>query len=129
KETASFGFIQTNLGILPGWGGGALLYDKVHPTFALHWVTEGTVYDAKQLAGKDWLHRVIPAEAWEDEQHYLHAYKRKSLEQMQFIKSQYAESLSVPTLLIKMEKEIARCATICGTVAHRTAVGAFFNCQ
>src|SRR5690625_4614006 len=34
REDASFGFVQTNFGILPGWGGGALLYEKVHPSFA-----------------------------------------------------------------------------------------------
>src|SRR5690625_1160156 len=29
KEGSTFGFIQTRLGIIPGWGGGTLLYEKV----------------------------------------------------------------------------------------------------
>ena len=52
KENSKFGFVQSNLGILPGWGGGALLYEKVHPSFALQWLTEGKMYDTALLKQK-----------------------------------------------------------------------------
>src|SRR5699024_12138841 len=61
---SKFGFVQTSLGILPGWGGGALLYEKVHPSFAFHWITEANVYGAQMLQDKGWLHHVIAAENW-----------------------------------------------------------------
>src|SRR5690625_2983163 len=36
KENTSFGFVQSNLGILPGWGGGALLYEKLLLSLGAH---------------------------------------------------------------------------------------------
>ena len=42
----------------------------------------------------------------------LRDYLSKSLDQMAYLKSQYIESLSVPTLMEKMEKESARCASL-----------------
>src|SRR5690625_3502655 len=46
KDTTKFGFVQSNLGILPGWGGGAILYEKVPASFALQWLTEGNMLAA-----------------------------------------------------------------------------------
>src|SRR5699024_4983776 len=47
KENTEHGFIQSTLGILPGWGGGTLLYEKVGSNFAYHWLTEGRKYDTE----------------------------------------------------------------------------------
>lgn len=126
KESTQFGFIQSNLGILPGWGGGAILYEKVHPSFAYHWLTVGSIYDAKTLADKGWIHVVVREDEWE-EIRQLKDYTRKSSEQIRHLKSQYIESLSVPTLLEKMEKESARCASLWGSPEHKKALQQFYR--
>src|SRR5699024_10079246 len=54
REGTTFGFVQSNLGILPGWGGGAILYEKVSPSFAFQWLTEGEMYPASFLLEKGW---------------------------------------------------------------------------
>lgn len=126
KETAKFGFIQAKLGILPGWGGGAVLYEKVHPSFAYHWLTSGETYDAHTLEEKGWLHDVIKEDDWNDES-LLTDYKARSFQQMRHLKSQYLESLSVPTLLEKMEKESSRCASLWGGPEHRQALQKFYE--
>src|SRR5690625_66798 len=64
KEGTSFGFVQSNLGILPGWGGGAILYEKVLPSFALQWLTEGEMYQASDLLEKGWLHHLVDEVSW-----------------------------------------------------------------
>lgn len=125
KENSKFGFVQSNLGILPGWGGGALLYEKVHPSFALQWLTEGKMYDTTLLKQKGWIHNVIPASEWDNEMELLRDYLSKSLDQMAYLKSQYIESLSVPTLMEKMEKESARCASLWTSEEHKQAVQQF----
>lgn len=127
KEGATFGFVQTNLGILPGWGGGALLYEKVHPSFALHWLIEGKMHDATYLEQKDWIHNVVKASDWGNESLILADFLNKSLDQMRYLKSQYIESLSVPTLLEKMEKESSRCASLWASETHQKAVEQFKN--
>jgi len=127
KEGTSFGFVQSNLGILPGWGGGALLYEKVHPSFALHWLTEGKMHSVETLKQKGWIHQIVPAANWDVEDKLLANYLNKSFEQMSLLKSQYLEALSVPTLLEKMEKESARCASLWASETHKQAVEAFQN--
>lgn len=55
KAGTEFGFVQSNLGILPVWGGGAILYEKIQPSFALQWLIEGEMYDAASLLENGWI--------------------------------------------------------------------------
>ncbi|MFC2950209.1 enoyl-CoA hydratase/isomerase family protein [Virgibacillus sediminis] len=71
KGTSSFGFVQSTLGILPGWGGGVLLYEKVMRDFAFQWLVEGTMYSAEQLKEKGWLHHLVAEEGWEQQKKVL----------------------------------------------------------
>lgn len=127
KEETKFGFVQSTLGILPGWGGGALLYEKVHASFALQWIMEGNMYDTAFLKAKGWVHEIVTSEKWVDEQTILHKYTTKSIDQMKYLKSQYVEALSIPTLLEKMEKESARCASLWASERHQKKVQQFLS--
>jgi len=127
KENTRFGFVQTSLGILPGWGGGALLYEKVHPSFALNWIMEAKVYQAETLIEKGWLHHIVSETEWDNETDILKTYIAKSVEQMTYLKSQYIEALSLPTLFEKMEKESSRCASLWSSEEHQEVVSEFLN--
>lgn len=129
KSGTKFGFVQTSLGILPGWGGGALLYEKVHPSFALNWIMEANVYEAEILREKGWLHHIVTTENWVNETEILAKYTAKSLDQMSYLKSQYIEALSLPTLFEKMEKESSRCASLWSSEEHQQVVQRFLNKQ
>src|SRR5699024_697965 len=98
KEDTTFGFVQSNLGILPGWGGGAILYKKVASSFAFQWVTKGSVYGANYLYEKGWIHSVITNEEWKDIRPYLQPFLSKSYEQMGYLKAQFLEELDVEAL-------------------------------
>src|SRR5690625_607212 len=127
KENTRFGFVQASLGILPGWGGGALLYEKVHPSFAFTWITEAEVYDAEKLGQKGWLHHIIAEEDWGNEEEILLKYTSKSVKQMHHLKSQYIESMSLPTLFEKMEKESSRSASLWSSDEHQAMVQSFLS--
>lgn len=127
KENTKFGFVQTSLGILPGWGGGALLYEKVHPSFAFNWIVEAKIYEAKILHEKGWLHHQVLEEDWENEAEILKKYTSKSVKQMKHLKSQYIESLSLPTLFEKMEKESSRSANLWSSDEHQKVVQKFLS--
>ena|SRR5690625_193542 len=129
KANTKFGFVQTSLGILPGWGGGALLYEKVHSSFAFNWIMEAKVYDAETLLKKGWIHHVVSEEAWGNEAEILKKYISKSPDQMGYLKSQYIEALSLPTLFEKMEKESSRCASLWSSEEHQQVVQNFLNKQ
>ncbi len=87
-----FGFIQSTLGITPGWGGGVLLYEKVHPSFALQWIMEGAHFQADELRHQGWIHRIIAEKDWQDQEYVLQPYLSKSEEQMKTLKSQYKKN-------------------------------------
>ncbi|MGM8211850.1 enoyl-CoA hydratase/isomerase family protein [Virgibacillus sp. W0430] len=126
KDTAKFGFIQTNLKIIPAWGGGALLYKKVHPTFAYQWIIEGNIFDAPTLKANGWLHNVIASSDWEDEEVLLGNYLNKTEMQCKLLKEQYIKSIQPKDLMEKMTEEVVNCAQLWNTKEHQEIVDQFF---
>ncbi|RKQ37386.1 enoyl-CoA hydratase/isomerase family protein [Oceanobacillus halophilus] len=125
KESAKFGFVQSNLGILPGWGGGVLLYEKVHPTFALQWLMEGKVYDTHLLKDKGWINRIVAEHELEDYDKLLQSYISKNSRQMLLLKKQYIKNRKRNTLYGDMSAEVEQTASIWGSEEHKLAVGKF----
>ncbi|MHA6251394.1 enoyl-CoA hydratase/isomerase family protein [Oceanobacillus sp. CAU 1775] len=125
KEGTSFGFIQSKIGILPGWGGGAILYEKVAKSFALDWLMRGDLYKANELLEKGWLHHVIRAEEWDDQEQILKAYTQKSIKQMHLLKKQYQTNIKMDELLLRMDEELRGTADLWDSPEHKTAVQNF----
>ncbi|MFA1818673.1 enoyl-CoA hydratase/isomerase family protein [Virgibacillus oceani] len=128
KEATTFGFVQTKLGILPGWGGGALLYEKVNPSFAMNWLMEASILKADQLMQQGWLQKIVPMEDWEGNfNDILKSYISKSYEQMRMMKLQYKKKISSLSLSSFMSEEVRNCASLWETPEHRAAVSKFIN--
>lgn len=127
RENTKFGFIQSNLGILPGWGGGAILFKKVHPSFALQWISEGAIFPASYLEKKGWLHHIVSENEWHDEERILNNYTNKTIDQLQFIKNQFLRYLDVPLLEQQMEEESRQSAYLWPSEEHKLAVQRFLN--
>ncbi|MFD2044000.1 enoyl-CoA hydratase/isomerase family protein [Ornithinibacillus salinisoli] len=127
KASTTFGFIQSKLGIIPGWGGGALLYEKVHSSFAYQWLMEAETFSAEYLQRQGWLHQLIPEERWKNQEALLHMYITKSYNQMKALKEQYMEELNLPRLSEKMNKEVQNCANLWDSEEHIHAVQQFLK--
>ena len=127
KDDTRFGFIQSNLGILPGWGGGALLHKKVHPSFAMQWITEGAIFSSEFLLTKGWLHRIVHSDDWADEKSILEAYIKKSTDQLLFLKSQFMQSINSEDLYENMTAESKQSAFLWPSEEHKRAVSQFLN--
>lgn len=127
KAGTNFGFVQSNLGILPGWGGGAILYEKIQPSFALNWLTEGEMYPANYLLDNNWIQKVAPIDDWYNEAAILQNYTSKSIAQMQFLKAQFLGSFQIEQLSKKMSQESARCASLWASEKHRAVLEQFYN--
>ncbi|MFC4557004.1 enoyl-CoA hydratase/isomerase family protein [Virgibacillus kekensis] len=127
REGTKFGFVQSNIGILPGWGGGSLLYEKVHTSFALQWLMEGKVYEAPFLESKGWLHRIVSEQEWDDQEKILEPYTSKSLHQMQILKNQYKKKLTTIGFSALMDEDVRNCASLWDSPAHKKAVEDFLS--
>lgn len=125
KEGTTFGFIQTKLGIIPGWGGGALLYEKVPNSFAYHWLLHADIHDASYLRDLGWIHNIIPRGEWGNVNKIVKPYVNRSLEQMRILKSQYQASLSILSLSAKMNEEVRHCANLWDSKEHQEVVKQF----
>lgn len=124
KANTKFGFIQTTIGILPGWGGGAILYKKVQPDFALDWIARGAILDAGELHGKGWIHHVIDEKDWNDAA-YLENYIAKSEEQMRLLKEQFRINIQADELSRLMVEEVKNSASLWESETHKRAIEKF----
>ena len=127
REGTKFGFVQSNLGILPGWGGGAILYEKVSPSFALQWLTEGEMHPAGFLLEKGWLHQLVDEVSWNDMDDLLQPYIRKSTKQMRYLKAQFKTAINSDELLDKMDIESRNTASLWASEHHQQVVQSFLN--
>lgn len=127
KEDTHFGFVQSSLGIIPGWGGGVLLHEKVDPSFAYQWLLEATIYNAYDLQTRGWIHHIVPKDDWDQLEVILRPYLEKSLEQMKILKSQYKSKLSVLSFSALMSEEVRQCAQLWSSSHHREKVQQFLT--
>ncbi|SEH70985.1 Enoyl-CoA hydratase/carnithine racemase [Halobacillus karajensis] len=121
-EQASYGFVQGNLGITPGWGGGTLLYHRIQNDFAAHWLMDAEMYTAEQVYRIGWLHKIIMVN-WNEK--LFASFLRKTNEQMRVFKRQYMEHLDLPYLSEQMDKEVYQCSLLWESDEHKEAVRNF----
>ncbi|WP_087973024.1 enoyl-CoA hydratase/isomerase family protein [Oceanobacillus rekensis] len=126
RKNTTFGFVQTSLGILPSWGGGALLYEKVSPSFAMNWLMEAKRYPAMELKERGWLHVVSTDKEWNDHSKLLQNYISKSLRQMIMLKEQYLTEI-IGDLSERMDKEVHNAANLWDSDEHIAAVEKFLS--
>lgn len=127
KKNTKFGFVQSRLGIIPGWGGGAILYEKVNPSFALQWIVEAETFDAPFLLERGWIHRIVGDELWDDRETLLKTYLAKSYKQMLILKNQFKIKLSSLGLSSLMNEEVRNSANLWDSDEHKEAVQQFLT--
>ncbi|UOR12935.1 enoyl-CoA hydratase/isomerase family protein [Halobacillus amylolyticus] len=121
---SSYGFVQGQLGILPGWGGGVLLYKKIAAHFAAHWLMDARMYGTEEVSRMGWLHKVVSKQQLAGEE-LLQPFLEKSQEQLRLFKKQYSEHLSIEGLLQQMDEEVQQCSGLWESEAHVQAVRRF----
>jgi len=124
KSGTNFGFIQTKVGILPGWGGGALLYKKQLTDLAHHWLLTGAIYDTTFLYEKGWLQEVHHDKDWNIDQ-LLAPYINRSKKQMMYLKAQYLRHIDTESLRNEMKHETAQCVHLWGSPSHQFYINEF----
>ncbi|WP_053219776.1 enoyl-CoA hydratase/isomerase family protein [Virgibacillus senegalensis] len=120
-----FGFIQSKLGITPGWGGGALLYHRILPSHAFRWLSRGEIYSAKELVQSGWLHGIYSEE--KSLEYFASPFLTKSTDLLRLLKKQYLNDVNVEKIFGEMEKEVKDCASLWDSPEHIQAIEAFHN--
>lgn len=115
------GFIQGSLGIIPGWGGGVLLYRKVRPETAVRWLMEASMFDMEEAYHYGWLHKKIMVNI----DHLFAPFTAKSIKQLRVLKEQYVRELGADELAERMEAEVRTCSDVWDSKEHKEAVRRF----
>lgn len=121
--SASYGFVQGNLGIIPGWGGGTLLYQRIKSDFAAHWLMDAEMYTSEQVYRIGWLHKMITVN-W-NAQEIFASFLNKTREQMEVLKRQYVDHLDMEFLSEWMDREVRQCSLLWESEEHKAAVENF----
>ncbi|MFC7320342.1 enoyl-CoA hydratase/isomerase family protein [Halobacillus campisalis] len=121
---AQFGFVQASLGIIPGWGGGELLYRRIRAEAASQWLMDASMYGVEEALRIGWLHKIIETEDLQDEGIFS-SFLNKSNEQLRWLKKQYLSKLSIEELLEDMELEVENCARLWESSEHKEALKRF----
>lgn len=125
-DGSSFGFIQGNLGIVPGFGGGALLYERMKRDSAAYWLVTSKVYSAEEAFQLGWLHKIISLDEW-SHQELLEEFINKTPAQMRWFKQQYLNSVNLDEWAVRMEEETRICSQLWESEEHKEAVRKFMS--
>ncbi|MFC0014245.1 MULTISPECIES: enoyl-CoA hydratase/isomerase family protein [Allobacillus] len=126
SENGNYGFVQGNLGIATGWGGGSLLYRRIHPQQAHYWQIESAIKSVKELEEAGFIQKVIHQE-FVPHAEELTMFLSKSVEQLRSWKAQWLRHHSIEQLIFEMDEEVATCSKLWESEAHIEAVNRFFS--
>ncbi len=125
KKDSTHGFIQGKLGIIPGFGGGALLYRRIDPTNAFYWLSSSQVFESDQLKGWGWIQAIFSSKM--EAESFLRPFLDKNVHLMRHFKQQLLSQPSFNEVKAEMEKEMLACASLWVSEEHKNAVDSFLK--
>ncbi|WP_188205711.1 enoyl-CoA hydratase/isomerase family protein [Alkalibacillus aidingensis] len=126
-EQGTYGFTQGQLGISTGWGGGTLLYERIHPQDAYEWLVKADVRSAEQLKEIRFSQDSFTNSQLDSKHELLKPFISRSYEQLRHWKSQWLESRELNILKQRMDDEVEACSRLWVSEAHKQAVDNFFT--
>ncbi|SIS37969.1 enoyl-CoA hydratase/isomerase family protein [Salimicrobium flavidum] len=120
KNGDSYGFVQGKLGIIPGWGGGALLYERISSEETFRWLMRSEMLKSSEALRIGWLQEVSDSPDFT-------LFSGKSKEQLRFWKKQFLKRLNEQRLYEMMEEETRQASELWGSKAHKEAIQAFYD--
>ncbi|MCP8616618.1 enoyl-CoA hydratase/isomerase family protein [Salirhabdus salicampi] len=127
KAGTEFGYVQGNIGVSPGWGGGALLYRRTNSSFAHYWIASSEMFPAVTLQQQGWVQHIVREREWGNYDLIFSSFIKKTRKQMIIFKKQLLYYLNIFKLRKEMEEEVKNCSSLWDTPEHIDAVASFFQ--
>ncbi|WP_170289294.1 enoyl-CoA hydratase/isomerase family protein [Metabacillus lacus] len=126
KEGAFAGFIQGQLGITTGWGGGTLLFEKLPHHRAIEFLLSSKKYTTLEAKNAGFFSEILPEKDFQGEaQRYIHNLLNTSSIVAGAYKRIATERWSNSDLWSRMEQEILSCSRLWESKEHTDAVEKF----
>lgn len=127
KQGIKAGFVQGNLGITTGWGGGTIMVEKFPVSTALKLLTDGLPLPSDKLLEIGFLDEVFEGDPYE----YCLDFLDKSLQKEPGVLSAYKAILQKKwensSLLERIKLEVENCAVLWGQEVHHQKVKEFLK--
>lgn len=127
REGMKAGFVQGNLAITTGWGGGSILLEKLPQNIAMKMLLDARIYTAEELRDFGFIHHIykdLPIDA-------CLSFMNGSLDKETTVLAAYKTLLNKKWKLLlmreRMEEEAASCAVLWEDEAHHKKVDEFMN--
>ncbi|MEQ6375224.1 enoyl-CoA hydratase/isomerase family protein [Bacillaceae bacterium S4-13-58] len=127
----TFGYVQADLGISTGFGGGSFLYKRISSKQAFDWIMKGKIYTSEELHNVGWIDSLFREEGighyssiplirtLEERNHYqLILWKKQYMKEIGILNEDFLEQLS---------NEIHGCTQLWGNKRHKEAIDLFFR--
>lgn len=123
-ERASFGFIQSRLGITSGWGGGSRLLEQIPRDRALFWLMSGERFDAQAAERWGWVTQVFAQKGFEQE---VQAFAEKLARTSLPVLRAYLKLSRLPAKTDRTDWEARACSQLWESDEHMEAVRLFLQ--
>jgi len=127
RPTAKLGFIQANLAITTGWGGGSLLYERLVANQALYLLTTAGIYQAETLHEKGFIDYMVKGDSFDDVLSLLEPILLKNVHVLVAYKQMLIEKWKREGLKERINLEILECSMLWEMEEHHEAVNRFLN--
>ena len=121
------GFIQGEQGIITGWGGGALLAEKMPAPTAMRLLMEAETRPVEELAASGFVDRIFEDDPVRAGQAFLAPLICHESEVLQGYKTIWFNKWEESKLQARIEKEVENCAALWESEAHHRQVARFLN--
>ncbi|PTM59242.1 enoyl-CoA hydratase/isomerase family protein [Desmospora activa] len=121
---ASFGFIQSRLGITSGWGGGSRLLQQIPRDRALFWLMSGERFDAETAMRWGWVTQVFAPEVFKQE---VQSFAEKLAQTALPVLRAYLQLSHLSSETDYTDWEARSCARLWESDEHREAVKQFLR--
>jgi enoyl-CoA hydratase/carnithine racemase len=127
KSGAKLGFIQANLAITTGWGGGSLLYERLGPSLAFKLLAEADMHTATEMKSYGFIHEIFSNISDETACCFMENILSKDPGVIEAYKIAMIEKFQAVRLKERMDNEIKRCSRLWGKEKHLQAVSEFLK--
>lgn len=127
RRDAKLGFIQANLAITTGWGGGSLLYERLDPSTAFKLLSEAELHKAEEMKEIGFLQVVYDTIMDQTASEFMERILQKESGVIEAYKKAMIEKFHMAHLKERMENEMKRCAELWALDAHHDAVSHFLK--
>ncbi|MFB9762173.1 enoyl-CoA hydratase/isomerase family protein [Ectobacillus funiculus] len=128
-STAMVGFVQGHLAITTGWGGAAMLFEKLRHDQAMTFLCSAQRFGTKEAEQLGFVHEIFEGDVKLSCQKWIESMLSPRVEVLSAYKMAAVRGWNAAYLKERMDQEIKECAALWESPAHHAAVASFLHCK